>query len=301
MQVFEGQKKKMEENIKSITPAQIPLILLMDNINMYRGKRKHLHLYKSFGPTMWNFTVQAMMIPNIDGLEHILCDKEACLSSQSSAIEMESEDIFLEKHPEKVDLFSAAVDRYLSELLHVALNMVALTTEELKEMKESQLNSHLSKIGNNTENPCEYKIEIAKKEVVKTSCNIRSNVHMLPLSLEDNSTVFDTMSILNDFSKQFNLSSQTKAEYLPFDLVTGNFTIVSARNHFELLLSQQNHVQRRKSNERQLRSTEKKVWKKLRTSFLMMNVIRSWNGWMKEMALVLILSLSRINDDDLKN
>ena len=260
MHVFEGQKKKMEENIKSITPAQIPLILLMDNINMYRGKRKHLRLYKSFGPTMWNFTVRAMMIPNTDGLEHILCDKEACLSSQSSAIEMEPEDIFLEKHPEKVDLFSAAVDRYLSELLHVALNTVALTTEVLKEMNESQLNSHLLKIGNNIENPCEYKIEIAKEEeVVKTSCNIRSNVHMLPLSLEDNSTVFGTMTILNDFSKQFNLPSQTKAEYLPFDLFTGNFNIVSARNHFELLLSQQNHVQRRKNNELQLRSTEKSL------------------------------------------
>ena len=85
MQVFEGQKKKMEENIKSITPAQIPLILLMDNIKMYRGKRKHLCLYKSFWPTMWNFTVRAMMIPNTDGVEHILCDKEACLSSQLSA------------------------------------------------------------------------------------------------------------------------------------------------------------------------------------------------------------------------
>ena len=82
---------------------------------------------------------------------------------------------------------------------------------------------------------------------------------MLPLSLEDNSTVFGTMSILNDFSKQFNLPNQTKAEYLPFDRVTGNFNIVSARNHFELLLSQQNHVQRRKSTERQLHSTEKSL------------------------------------------
>ena len=145
-------------------------------------------------------------------------------------------------------------------MLHVALNTVALTTEVLKEINESQLNSHLSKIGNNTENPGKYKIEIAKEEeVVKTSCNIRSNVHMLPLSLEDNSTIFGTMTILNDFSKQFNLPSQTKAEYLPFDLVTGNFNIVSARNPFELLLSQQNHVQRRKNNERQLRSTEKSL------------------------------------------
>ena len=57
MKYFEKQEKKLEENIKLITPANVPLILLMDNINMYRGKKKHLYLFKSMGPTMWNFTV----------------------------------------------------------------------------------------------------------------------------------------------------------------------------------------------------------------------------------------------------
>ena len=94
MQAFQIQKRKMEESIRSITPAQIPFIFLMDNINMYRGKRNHLRLYKSLWPVMWNFTVRAIMLPNTDGLEHILCDKEACLSSQSSAIDMEPQEFF---------------------------------------------------------------------------------------------------------------------------------------------------------------------------------------------------------------
>ena len=46
---------------------------------------------------------------------------------------------------------------------------------------------------------------------------------------------------------------------LPFDRVTGKFNIVSARNHSEFLLSQQNHAQRRKSTERQLSSTGKSL------------------------------------------
>ena len=35
---------------------------------------------------------------------------------------------------------------------------------------------------------------------------------MLPLSLGDNGAAFGIMGILNDFSKQFNLPIQTKAE-----------------------------------------------------------------------------------------
>ncbi len=210
---------------------------------------------------MWNFTVRAMMILNTDGLERTLSDKEACLCSQSSAIDMKPEEIFLDNYPEKVALFSAAVDRYLSQLLHVALNTVSLMMEELNEMNESQLNSRLSKIiAENPQNTCEYNIKIAREdEVVTTNDNQKSNVHILPLSLEDNSTVYGTMSILNNFSEQFQLPSRTNAEYLPFDCITGNFNVVSARSHFELLLSQQNHLESRKKAELQLRSREKSL------------------------------------------
>ena len=107
---------------------------------------------------MWNFTVRAIMLPNTDGLEHILCDKEACLSSQSSAIDMEPQEFFQKGIKRKRIFFSAAVDKQLSELLHAVLNKVDLRTGELKQIKELQLNSYLSNIENNIENPCKYKI-----------------------------------------------------------------------------------------------------------------------------------------------
>ncbi len=84
MKYFEKQEKKLEENIKLITPANVPLILLMDNINMYRGKKKHLRLFKSMGPTMWTFTVRAVLVPNVEGLEQILKDKKTCLLPQQT-------------------------------------------------------------------------------------------------------------------------------------------------------------------------------------------------------------------------
>ena len=60
----------------------LPIILLMDNINMYRVKKKHLRLLKYHGPTMWNFTGRALIIPNMSNLNHLLSQPEKCLNSQ---------------------------------------------------------------------------------------------------------------------------------------------------------------------------------------------------------------------------
>jgi hypothetical protein len=61
MDFFNKRSKKQEKEVTQLTPAGVPVILLIDNINIYRGKRKHLRLFKSLGPTMWNFTAQAVL------------------------------------------------------------------------------------------------------------------------------------------------------------------------------------------------------------------------------------------------
>jgi hypothetical protein len=139
MKFFDKRKMKQEKYLANLSPA----ILLIDNINIYRGKRKHLRLSKSHGPTMWNFTGQAMLIPNVDDMEEILKNKECCLFPQGSATEMKAEDIFLEGDQEKTSLFSKFADEYLLEVLDVCLNKVSLSARQLKEMTEVQINSHL--------------------------------------------------------------------------------------------------------------------------------------------------------------
>lgn len=42
--------------IDSKFSQSFPVILLMDNINMYRGRKRHYRLFKDVGPKMWNFT-----------------------------------------------------------------------------------------------------------------------------------------------------------------------------------------------------------------------------------------------------
>ena len=70
----------------------------------------------------------------------------------------------------------------------------------------------------------------------------KSNVHVLPLSLEDQSIIVRTMSILDQLAADFSLPNDKKGpEYLPFHSVSGTFHVHSARSHFELLIGQHNH------------------------------------------------------------
>jgi hypothetical protein len=83
-------------------------------------------------------------------------------------------------------------------------------------------------------------------------------MHILPLSLEYNSTVLGTMSILDNLSKLFSLLHDKKqAEYLPFDCITKNVDAASAQSHFELLLSQKTHTMYMKSLEIRMQSNDK--------------------------------------------
>ena len=234
------------------------MILMIDNINIYRGKRKHSRLFKSAGPTMWNFTGQAVLIPNVDGMDKVLNDKESCITPQGSATDMKPDNVFLESDDEKTKLFNAFVDKYLVELLDVALNKLSSTARQFKEMTEKQIDSCIA-TASNFESTEKYHLDIpTDNELLPNAAqSSKSNVHILPLLLKDNSTILGTMSILDKLSKDFSLpEGKEDAECLLFNSVAGNFDIIS-RVHFELLLSQKSHEQNMKRTESQMRSTKK--------------------------------------------
>ncbi len=258
MDFFDKRSKNQQEDITQLTPAGVPVILLIDNINIYRGKKKHLRLFKSIGPTMWNFTAQALLIPNVDGMDDILKDKKACLSPQSETVKIEADDIFLESDEKKTELFTSAVDRYLLDIIDCAVK-IPWSAKQLKEMSEQQLNNKLKTGEFETNSASKYNITVPKEADILTSTHgVKSNVHILPLSLEDNSTILGTMSILDKLTDQFKLPSEKKdAQYVPFDSVNNNFDVVTARSHFELLLSQRVHATSIQETVSQIRAREK--------------------------------------------
>ena len=119
MNFFDSREAKKQEKISKFTPIDIKVILMFDNINMYRGKHKHLRLFKYIGPTMWNFTGQAALIPSVEGLEDILQDKNASLRPQKSVLQLDPNDIFIQMTKERL--------MYLDKLLmHFCWNLLMM-------------------------------------------------------------------------------------------------------------------------------------------------------------------------------
>ena len=117
----------------------LPIILLMDNINMYKGKKKHLGLLKYHGPTMWNFTGRALIIPSMSNLNHLLSQPEKCLNSQKDVLTLDGKYVFIESELEKVALWQRITDRFLLQLLDDGLNNVPPSTgKALEKMNEQE-------------------------------------------------------------------------------------------------------------------------------------------------------------------
>ena len=125
---------------------------------------------------------------------------------------------------------------------------------QFKEMTEKQIDSWIATASNFESTEKYLDIPTVNELLPNPVQSSKSNVHILPLSLEDNSTILGTMSILDKLSQDFSLPEGKKdAECLPFNYVTSNFDVISSRAHFKLLLSQKGH----KQTESQMRSTKK--------------------------------------------
>ena len=62
-----------------------------------------------------------------------------------------------------------------------------------------------------------------------------SNTTVLPLSLENNSTLAGTGAILDQFASEFSIPRSCKLENLPFDKNSKMFSLKQAREHVEFV------------------------------------------------------------------
>ena len=76
-------------------PVKQPVIFLMENINMYRGKHRHDRLYKSLGPKMWNFTGRGAHLPNLVGIEELFENAETFTQPQRPVEELVAKDVLI--------------------------------------------------------------------------------------------------------------------------------------------------------------------------------------------------------------
>jgi hypothetical protein len=239
MNYLDSQLERKKKYVTSLTPQEIPLLLLIDNVNIYRGNKRHHRLYKAYGDNMWNFTVRGLLVPHLEGIQDLLSSRETAAESQHDVKDFNFEDIALDSNVEHCAIWTAHVDNYLTKLLQDGLNFS--TEKPLKEMSENECNRCLSTKSYSTST--DLKISADSSYVDISQSSRKSNTTILPLSLENNSTLAGTCAILDQFGKEFSIPSSCQSEKLHFDKHSKTFCLKQAREHAEFIMMMNHHLQ----------------------------------------------------------
>ena len=184
MRFLDKHNKNREIELQSKISMEKPIIVLMDNINIYRGYERHHRIFKEPLMNMWNFTVRGLLNPSIAGIE-LFKNVETCLESQADVIGWTSADLDIEHNNELQAQWVNFQKRYILCLLRDGLNRIPSHEKPLCKMRESDCHHWLSKADLNKQQN-DIKITVADIDTIAdTSMSaVKSDVHVLPLSLE---------------------------------------------------------------------------------------------------------------------
>ena len=260
------QMERREQSLEALTPIDMPIMYLLDNINMYRGAKKYLRLFRVMGPKMWNFTGSGIIIPKLSGIEHLFQSQETALNSQKDVLSVVLDDILIENNKEHNELWQKWLDQYLLSGLSKAINKLPHGSK-LKDMSQNDFNKWLSTKAYEADNDDPIvKINLPdNKELLINDESVgkeKTKTRILPLSLENNATIAGTAAILKDIANTFQIPCEEKTEYIPFDVHSKKFSIKHAREHFEFMRIIHEHTDEMAEFERVLSDTEKIVTKR---------------------------------------
>ena len=95
MAYLDKRLKEIQTLIDSHATTTKPVMLLLDNINLYHGNRRHHRLFKILGPKMWNFTVRGVLLPNLSEVSKLLESKETTEEQQCVLEVFKARDTFI--------------------------------------------------------------------------------------------------------------------------------------------------------------------------------------------------------------
>ena len=116
-------------------------MLLMDNINIYKGKRKHLRIFKQITSSMQNFTGRALIIRELSHETKALLDKvSCCLESQTDVLKLDP--MGISYSPDEV--FEQYKDYYILSAMDKVYNCLPQINKKMIEMSKTELNKWLT-------------------------------------------------------------------------------------------------------------------------------------------------------------
>lgn len=160
---------------------------------------------------------------------------------------------FLESNPDQLNALEEAKDKFLITLLDAGLNKIPETDKEFASMTNNQFHDWLKKQDfKGSSQRFKFKQPALQQGTTKATKTL-----ILPLSLENNSTITGTAAILEEFGKEFGIACMHSKVVLPYDEKLQAFDIDAARKHHDFLYLLQEHKKEMQQLEEQLTTIEK--------------------------------------------
>ena len=126
--------------------------------------------------------------------------------------------------------------RYILTLLDDGLNKTPPHEKPISDMTEKERNHWLSNADYCVQQNVKISIPGIEGIADTSMSTVKTDIHILPLSLENNATLTGTSAILDQFAEELTLSNKVdKLEKLPFDKKMGVLASKKAREHVEFI------------------------------------------------------------------
>ncbi|CAB3988924.1 Hypothetical predicted protein [Paramuricea clavata] len=194
-----------------VTSDGCPVMFLFDNMNIHNGRPRYERLKRKVPPTMWNFTVRAVMKPDITGIDGMSA-KSMDLTEQRPIKDLKAEDFFLDvTFPEFKEMTESNFDSYVEE----------------------QLYKRDSEDGSEETSESYYLIECVGIDQEYPESTKQTNVMVLPLSIEDESLTTGTASVLREFAKDLDITICKTDDHLTYKEHNKKIDINAARERYK--------------------------------------------------------------------
>ena len=145
-----------------------------------------------------------------------------------------------ENHKELLAIHNEGTDRILLEGLKLGIS-INKSKEQLLSMSEKDLMDYLKKEEYYKEkNDIEISVPLVQPEYPEIS-SVKTQVMILPLSLEDKVQTCGTANVLKEFGKDLNIKCSKNTEYIVFNEKNNKFDIKAARERYIFYKEMEQH------------------------------------------------------------
>ena len=148
---------------------------------------------------------------------------------------------FADSHWDLNELLTERMNIYLLQALNMVLNELNVSYGELKKTTEKELDAFIKNKKYTSNQESSFPIIVPKTSEEYAESSTKSNIMILPLSIEDESLTTGTACVMREFSQDLDIPLKKSDQYVIYSVQSGKFDLHSARERYRFYQEMEYH------------------------------------------------------------